>query len=66
VQALGELDGLDEHHPDVDVRYAGVTVRLITLVPGYFGLSARDLELARQISAVARRLALLARQREPD
>jgi 4a-hydroxytetrahydrobiopterin dehydratase len=58
VQALAELEGLDEHHPDVDVRYAGVTVRLITLVPGYFGLSARDLELARQISAVARRLGI--------
>lgn len=54
VQAIGELAGLDPYHPDVDVRYGGVTVRLITIAPGYYGLSRRDLELARQISAVAR------------
>lgn len=58
VQAIGELAGLDHHHPDVDVRFGGVTVRLITIVPGYYGLSERDLELARQISAVARELGI--------
>jgi len=56
VQAIGELAGLEEYHPDVDVRFGGVTIRLITIVPGYYGLSRRDLELARQISAVAREL----------
>jgi 4a-hydroxytetrahydrobiopterin dehydratase len=60
VQALSELDGTGEYHPDVDVRYGGVTVRLITLVPGYYGLSERDLDLARQISAVARKLGVAA------
>jgi pterin-4a-carbinolamine dehydratase len=30
-QAIGELDGLDAHHPDIDVRQKGVTVRLITI-----------------------------------
>lgn len=42
VQAIGELAGLDDHHPDVDLRHEGVTVRLFTVAP------------ARQISAVAR------------
>ena len=56
VNALSELAGLDDHHPDVDLRYDGVIVRLITVAPDYFGLSERDLELARQISGTARTL----------
>ena len=58
VHAIGELDGLEDHHPDVDLRYEGVTVRLITITDDYNGLSERDEELARQISAVARELGL--------
>jgi 4a-hydroxytetrahydrobiopterin dehydratase len=54
VEAIGRLTGLGDRHPDIDLRYAGVTVRLITIEGGYFGLSERDLELARQISAAAR------------
>jgi pterin-4a-carbinolamine dehydratase len=54
IQAIGELGGLDAHHPDVDLRHSGVTVRLITITDDDYGLSERDLELARQISAVAR------------
>jgi 4a-hydroxytetrahydrobiopterin dehydratase len=54
VQAIGELAGLEDHHPDVDLRGEGVTVRLITITSDYCGLSERDLELARRISAVAR------------
>jgi 4a-hydroxytetrahydrobiopterin dehydratase len=54
VHAISELAALDDHHPDVDLRYEGVTVRLITMAHDYFGLSQRDLELARKISAVAR------------
>src|SRR6266540_3161863 len=54
VQAISELPGLDDHHPDVDLRHDGVTVRLITITDDYFGMSTRDVELARQISAVAR------------
>jgi len=56
VQAIAGLDGLDANHPDVDLRHEGVTVRLITIMDGYYGLSERDVELARQISAVARDL----------
>lgn len=56
VHAIGALTDLEDHHPDVDVRYGGVTVRLITITSDYYGLSKRDVELAREISAVARDL----------
>jgi 4a-hydroxytetrahydrobiopterin dehydratase len=56
VHAIGELAGVEEHHPDVDLRYGGVTVRLITITHDYYGLSERDVDLARQISAAAREL----------
>jgi 4a-hydroxytetrahydrobiopterin dehydratase len=59
-QAIGELDGLDAHHPDIDVRHQGVTVRLITITDDDYGLSERDLDLARRISAVARELGFAA------
>jgi 4a-hydroxytetrahydrobiopterin dehydratase len=54
VQAISELPGVGDHHPDVDMRYEGVTVRVITITNGAWGMSGRDIELARQISAVAR------------
>src|SRR5207247_9312964 len=53
VNAISELAGLDDHHPDIDLRYDGVIVRLITVAPDYYGLSERALELARQISGTA-------------
>jgi 4a-hydroxytetrahydrobiopterin dehydratase len=58
VHAICQLADLDDHHPDVDLRHPGVTVRLITITDDSYGLSERDLELARQISAVARDLGL--------
>jgi 4a-hydroxytetrahydrobiopterin dehydratase len=56
VHAISQLAGLQDHHPDVDLRHEGVTVRLITITHDYYGLSERDVELARQISAAAREL----------
>jgi 4a-hydroxytetrahydrobiopterin dehydratase len=56
VHAISQLAGLDDRHSDVDLRYGGVMVRLITITHDYYGLSERDVELARQISAVAREL----------
>lgn len=56
VQAIGELGGLQPFQPDLDVRHDGVTVRLVTIADDLYGLSERDVELARQISAVAREL----------
>jgi 4a-hydroxytetrahydrobiopterin dehydratase len=60
VQGISELPGVDHHHPDVDVRHDGVTVRLITITHDYAGMTRRDVELARQISAVAREFGLSA------
>ena len=60
VQAIGELPGVDDHPPDVDVRPDGVTVRLITVADDYFGMSQRDVALARRISVVAGGLGLSA------
>ena len=60
VQAIGELPGVDDYHTDVDVRPDGVTARLIMISDDYYGMSRRDVELARQISAVARGLGLAA------
>ena len=60
VQAIGELPGVDDQPPDVDLRHDGVTVRLLTITDDYCGMSPRDVELARQISAVARGLGLAA------
>jgi 4a-hydroxytetrahydrobiopterin dehydratase len=60
VQAISELPGVEDHSPDVDVRGDGVTVRLITYTDEYYGMSRRDIELARQISAAARKLGLSA------
>jgi 4a-hydroxytetrahydrobiopterin dehydratase len=54
VNAIGQLVGAASHHPDIDLRHAGVTVRLFT--HDVRGLSGRDVELARQISAAARKL----------
>jgi 4a-hydroxytetrahydrobiopterin dehydratase len=54
--AISRLADLDAHHPDVDVRWEGVTVRLITITDESYGLTERDVELARAISAVAREL----------
>ena len=54
VDAIAELADAANHHPDVDVRYAAVTVRMTTHDVG--GLSHRDVQLARDISAAAREL----------
>ncbi|NES16562.1 MULTISPECIES: VOC family protein [Micromonospora] len=56
IRAIGELPGPDDHRPDVDLRSDGVLVRLVTLTADHYGLTRRDLDLARAISAVAREL----------
>jgi 4a-hydroxytetrahydrobiopterin dehydratase len=60
VQAISEIPGIEEHPPDVDLRPEGVTVRLLTMTPEGYGMSRRDLELAREIAVVARRLGMAA------
>jgi 4a-hydroxytetrahydrobiopterin dehydratase len=56
VNAISELPGVDDHNADVDLRPDGVTVRLITTRNDYMGMTRRDIDLARQISAAARKL----------
>jgi 4a-hydroxytetrahydrobiopterin dehydratase len=51
VNAIDRLADAADHHPDVDLRSAGVTVRLRRDSGG--GLSEREVELARGISAAA-------------
>ena len=54
VDAIGTLADAANHHPDVDLRYHGVTVRLKTHSAG--GLTERDVALAGQITDAAREL----------
>jgi 4a-hydroxytetrahydrobiopterin dehydratase len=54
VDEIGRLADAMDHHPDVDLRYGTVTVRLVTHDVG--GLSDLDVRLAGQISAAARTL----------
>ena len=57
VDEIGRVADELDHHPDVDLRYATVTVRLTTHEVG--GLSERDVQLARRISAIARGLGIV-------
>jgi 4a-hydroxytetrahydrobiopterin dehydratase len=52
VDEIGRLAEAMNHHPDIDLQYTTVTVRLMT--HDIMGLSNLDAELARQISAAAR------------
>ena len=56
VQAISELPGVDDIRPDIDVRQDGVTVRMVAFIEGYGGMLRAHVDLARQISAAARKL----------
>jgi 4a-hydroxytetrahydrobiopterin dehydratase len=56
VQAIADLEEVSEHPPAVDVRPDGVTVRLVTVEDDYFGMTERDVRIARAVSAAAREL----------
>lgn len=58
VHAISEIEGIEDHRPDLDVRSDGVTVRLISREPEWWGMTHRDLELARRILEVARAIGL--------
>jgi 4a-hydroxytetrahydrobiopterin dehydratase len=47
VAFVGELAEAKNHHPDVDIRYNQVTLRLSTHDAG--GITAKDFELARLV-----------------
>lgn len=56
VDAIGRLADAANHHPDVDLRYAGVRVSLMT--HEIADISDRDVALAQQISMAARELGI--------
>jgi 4a-hydroxytetrahydrobiopterin dehydratase len=58
VSAVASLPGLEAHKPDIDVRPDGVTLRLLTKDSDYYGMSQRDVEIARSISQAAHGLGL--------
>ena len=47
VNAVGELAEAADHHPDIDIRWNSVTLRLSTHSAG--GLTRKDLDLAAAI-----------------
>jgi 4a-hydroxytetrahydrobiopterin dehydratase len=55
---IGELAEAANHHPDVDLRYPHVNVTLFS--HDVFGVTSRDVDLARQISAAAADLGVTA------
>jgi 4a-hydroxytetrahydrobiopterin dehydratase len=58
VTRIGTLADAADHHPDVDLRYPHVNVTLFS--HDVFGVTPRDLALARQISAAAADLGVAA------
>lgn len=55
---VGELADAADHHPDIDLRYRHVQLRLFSHDVG--GITDRDIALARQISAAAADAGLVA------
>ena len=62
--AITELAEAANHHPDVDIRYSTVRVRLFT--HSAKGVTAKDAALAQQISSAARDLGVTKAPRSPD
>jgi 4a-hydroxytetrahydrobiopterin dehydratase len=54
VAAVGELAEAANHHPEIDLRYPTVGIRLSSHDAG--GVTSRDVDLAREISRVAAEL----------
>lgn len=51
VNAVGDLAEEADHHPDIDIRWNRVTLRLVTHDSG--GLTRLDLDLARAVRVLA-------------
>lgn len=61
VNEIGRLAEAANHHPDIELTYPSVTVRLITHDEGD-AVTDKDASLAAQISAAAARLGIGARR----
>jgi len=55
VNAVAHLAELANHHPDVDIRYSNITLRLTTHDSG--GITAKDVALAKEVEAARARMA---------
>jgi 4a-hydroxytetrahydrobiopterin dehydratase len=53
VDAIGGIDGIDEHPPRLDARHDGDTVSFLTKRAAGYRLTKADLELARAVERVA-------------
>lgn len=60
VVEIGALADAANHHPDVDLRYPSVSLALTTHDAG--GLTGKDVDLARAVSAAARSLGIAPRR----
>jgi 4a-hydroxytetrahydrobiopterin dehydratase len=54
VNAVAHLAELANHHPDVDIRYSKITLRLTTHDSG--GITAKDVALAKEVEAARSRM----------
>jgi 4a-hydroxytetrahydrobiopterin dehydratase len=55
VNAVAHLAELANHHPDIDIRYSKITLRLVTHDSG--GITAKDVALAKEVEAARAKLA---------
>jgi 4a-hydroxytetrahydrobiopterin dehydratase len=60
VEAIADIDGVESDPPRIDIRRDGVTIRLLTERHDHYGMTQRDIEIARAISDVAGQLGLSA------
>ena len=56
VNAVAHLAELANHHPDVDIRYSKITLRLVTHDSG--GITTKDVALAKEVEAARAKMGL--------
>jgi 4a-hydroxytetrahydrobiopterin dehydratase len=54
VNAVAHLAELANHHPDVDIRYSNITLRLTTHDSG--GITAKDVALAKEVEEARKKM----------
>lgn len=54
VSAVAQLAELANHHPDTDIRYSTITLRLTTHDSG--GITAKDVALAKEVEGARRKM----------
>ena len=60
VDAMSVLPGIERDRPAIDLRSDGVTIRLLAMTEDHYGLTAREVDLAKEISAIAQSQGLAA------